>query len=211
MPKKIKIKEVHVRNPLNLSNLYSFHKDLDSFQKHLIKAINNDDFEFISMPDTDDYALYHPNHNGKVSFSVTNFMLHEMAHLVEIDKERYLLPDFGLGKTTFKNKSFNKNSIIRATAREERVVGIETVIRYGDKPNVMKNMSRVNRNETWQYLFNMHGYPNRKFQNIEQVKDWAFNIFQTATQTWSRDKIEYEFFKRVEVLRNNLHTKSKAA
>lgn len=184
------------------------HYFLDPFIRHLLSVMDNDDFLFFGYAcDFPGFAGYHPNYNGKiyVAYSLPS-LFHEIAHLVEIDNERYLLPDFGLGGKATPSQRLNKKFMIKASAREERVIAIQKVINCGNNPEVNKSMSIVNQNPFYQELFNKVGFPFNKFQNFNEVKDWAFHIFEKATKVWTRDKIEFEFFKRVEVLRNNIHT-----
>ncbi len=184
-----------------------------AFEKHLLSAMDNDDFVFFNFIETyPGFLGYHPNYNGKI-YIAEGFpnLWHEISHLVEIDEERFMVKDFGLGGRPTDKQFNNKKFMIKMTAREERVVGIGKVISMGNNPNVTKEMSKVNYNPCLFRKFNELGFPIFKFKNIEEVKEWGFHVMKTATETWTQDKIEHIFFKRIETLRNNLHKSIKIA
>lgn len=190
----------------SFKEVVSRHAD-SAFEKHLLSAMDNDDCVFFNFIETyPGFLGYHPNYNGKI-YLAEGFpnLWHEISHLIEIDEERFMIPDFGLGKAPNKSQQQNKKYLINVLAREERVAGIEHIIHFNNLDFSAKRYQPIY-NSTWTGWFNDAGYPNFKFKNHKEVKDWGTHVFETSAKNWTRDKIEHIFFKRIEALRNNLHS-----
>lgn len=128
---------------------------------------------------------------------------HEISHIIEMtDFDRLIKDDLGLGwdhplDEWFKNK--NSSIRIKAAARECRVKAIESFFCKSQYTN-----NRVLNNNWYERIL----YPlvkNESFGRFKSTKDideWLQTIFATTQKKWSIDRIQYEWKRRVDYIRD---------
>lgn len=188
-------------------------KNCTGVSKRILEKLNSDDFRFIdfggdiSYPDGKE-VFFSTNFSGKIVFCAKfPNIFHEIAHFIEINKERYLLDNYGLG---LKESFYNPNLIFKKfdlmTKREERVCAIQSVISNQERG------SKIIGNNLWANRFKLwFGNPDCPFNTIEEVKAFYKNYYESFKATLVPEQLEAEFNKRIEHLLFNLRNSIKIA
>lgn len=133
--------------------------------------------------------------------------LHEIAHIVEMNKlGRLLLPDLGMKAPGKFAKSKRPHAYFTAAAREVRVRTIETLL-FGVAPR--ENGERILLPH-WRSSDNILGgkLPFGRFKSDADIEAWFISIRDTTTKNWNKDRIETEWNRRVEYIRNWQETRA---
>lgn len=131
---------------------------------------------------------------------------HEVAHMVEMNNFRRLLKhDWGM--KNFSNSNPSNKEFFAALSREIRVRAISLVLR-----GVEKNCSH---DDTSYNIFkNIHYWdpevkariPFGKFKTFKDVQEWMEHLRDTTIAHWSLDRIESEWFRRMDFISNWMET-----
>jgi hypothetical protein len=124
-------------------------------------------------------------------------LAHELAHMIEIKRERVILDDFGL-KT--KNNNVNEEDLpICGIARENRVRTIQGII---NNPEV-RNKTLCESNKNWKAAaeYNVKNNINFKFSNMNQVYEWERSIIDSTKNKYTKDYIYEQFKIRADYIR----------
>lgn len=187
--------------------------DKTGIAKRILEKLNSDEFRFIhfggdvSYPDGRE-IFFSTNFNGKIVFCKTlPNIYHEIAHFIEINKERYLLDNYGIGlKESFSNPNLTFKKFDLMTKREERVCAIQSVIgNQGRGSKVAGNNLWIDKFKTW------FGKEDCPFNTIEEVKNFYKNYYDNFYSTLVPEQLEAEFNKRIDHLLFNLRNSIKVA
>ena len=189
------------------------YNDQSKINHRIIAKLNNDNIRFQRMANdiSDDFVGYCPNYKGNIIFTVNlPNIFHELSHFIEVDKDRHLIKDFGLGgKEKFYDKNLTAKNLDIYTKREERVCAIQGLIGgYGRGAKVG--------NTRWLDRFKEIGAIGTKsscmFKTIEEAKDFYTNYHNEYFKTLNSKQIESEFNRRFDQILYNLkNTNSIAA
>lgn len=172
------------------------------FAKHLLlKADRFYYYDGIKAPD-DNFGLYFPR-KDKIFFPIKfPIEAHEIAHMIEMPSlNRLLVKDWGLTYDAF--SLLNKKFLV-AFIRETRVRAIQTVIDDGSSNcDILKN---IEWRDEIKYRLDLNPSLG-KFTSFDQVKQWADSLKDKTIAHWNKDRIEFEWTKRVEFISNWMETK----
>lgn len=166
------------------ANSFSLDKET-GIARRILEKLNSDEFRFIdfggdiSYPDGTN-VIFSTNFNGKIVFCKTfPNIFHEIAHFIEIDKERYLLDNYGLGgRESFFNPNLTFKKFDLMTKREERVCAIQSVISNQERG------SKIIGNNFWVDKFKIwFGKEDCPFNTIEEVKAFYKNYYESFKVT----------------------------
>jgi hypothetical protein len=184
----------------------------DGICKRITEKLNSDEFRFIRLsgevtfPDGKD-VIFSTNFNGKIVFcTMLPNIYHEIAHIIEIDKGRYLLDNFGLGgKESFSDPALTFKKFDLMTRREERVCAIQSIISNQDRGSKLKNSA-------WLEKFKPFlGKPDCPFYTVEEVKVFYKNYYEDFYSSLVPEQLEAEFYKRIDHILFNLRNSIKLA
>ncbi|MCZ2224807.1 MAG: hypothetical protein LC122_14390 [Chitinophagales bacterium] len=141
---------------------------------------------------------YSPNYKNNILIGFCRpAITHEIGHLVELDDiSRIFKKDFGIPYAPEKFIRSSAKGFFCALAREQRVYSLEDIM------NNAKSRSKFE-NPMWEFMA-ADRCPFGKFTKIEQVKDWLQSIIQQTFTNWDRDRIEFEWFRRLGMLKEKL-------
>lgn len=193
------------------ANTFSLN-DKTGISRRILEKLNSDEFRFIlfggdiSYPDGKE-VFFSTNFNGKIVFcKVLPDIFYEIAHFIEIDKERYLLDNYGLGlRESFSNPNLTFKKFDLMTKREERVCAIQSVIGTQDRGSKIGNNAWADKFKLW---FGKEYCP---FNTIEEVKTFYKNYYESFKATLVPEQLEAEFNKRIDHLLFNLRNSIKVA
>lgn len=193
------------------ANSFSLDKET-GIARRILEKLNSDEFRFIdfggdiSYPDGTN-VIFSTNFNGKIVFSkILPNIYHEIAHFIEVDKERYLLDNYGLGgRESFFNPNLTFKKFDLMTKREERVCAIQSVIGNQGRGSKLENNVWTDKFKLWL------GNPDCPFNTIEEVKTFYKNYYESFKATLVLEQLEAEFNKRIDHLLFNLRNSIKVA
>jgi hypothetical protein len=137
---------------------------------------------------------------------------HEIAHWVEMkDENRWLLPNWGIPTKSFIHPhrfiGGTREGEVAALSREMRVMAIqahmESFLVEKDPGQMRERMTRW-ADEAFLKDFQL---PFGKLKERQDIRNWAGQIWQTTFNAWNLDRIEFEFKKRIEMVKNFMETK----
>lgn len=158
----------------------------------------------------DDFAGFHPNYSSndfknKIIFCDNLPAIeHDFAHFVEVDKNRYTQPDFGLGMSKDFRENKSKKVFYNSSLREERVCAIQRLI-LGEKEVVFENIKLV-RNSAFQDKFKKLGCVGDVYKTLEEFQQVCYQEAINTFNSWSLDKVEEVFKYRINKLYENLYS-----
>jgi hypothetical protein len=120
---------------------------------------------------------------------------HQISHMVEMyncNKERLLLPDWGL--VSFIKKKPSPKGLLASMVRETRVRAIQSYID--------KNYHPVNKNSAFDDWISEY-LPLGRFHDKKSIDEWIEKIRQTTFSRWSLDRIETDWNSSIEYIENN--------
>lgn len=161
----------------------SFVNDLISFDSR-IELYNYNNERFAYLPSKDKILI---PAGGLPRLS------HEIAHMVEIKKERCILPDWGFGAFG----KLSKKNIFAKLSREIRVLAIERHIRQTAKDGIHLLKHNISWNNNIQ-----QSLPFGRFKNMQDVETWASLLDSKTFSHWSLDRIKYEWSIRLKYIQN---------
>lgn len=126
-------------------------------------------------------------------------MSHEISHMVEINENRLLLPDFGM--KMFNMKTVKPCPLFSAFIRETRVIAIERHISHSDK-------NRLN-NPVWIDMAEKR-LPFGRFKTKKDIEEYTIALDEKTYKSWSKDRIEAIWIKNLAIIQNSME-QSKAA
>lgn len=183
-----------LRPEVNKSESFkSFHIDFlkkirageNKFLIHLFKDDSN-----IILTGYADSVRYNPSYFDNIiipSFSLS-CLAHEIAHLVEIEQNRIFKINYGFDLITEYPHNLSKK--YAALEREQRVKVIEKII-LSENPRTYRN-----NNFHWRFC-------GGKFNTHEEVTDWLDGVINYTIANWWQDKIEFEWFNRISLLKEH--------
>lgn len=217
---KIKSNPVKCSNPIQLSaKLKSEHNDAldylnekifpsNKFMEHLLSNLDgislythmfssglDDDFEKVISKDL---IAYCPNFIGNILLPIQfPRITHEIGHMVEInDLKRIFKNDWGQKRLT---KYAKKVSWFAALAREQRVYTLEKIMGFESAYEL-----RSDANNAWKMTSD-------KFKTQAETDAWLYRIVEKTRSEWNKDRIEHEWVKRINMLREANSTTVKIA
>ncbi len=139
------------------------------------------------------FIAYHPNINGNIMLPLQfPRITHEIGHMVEInDIKRIFKNDWGQKRLTQYSKTGSK---FAALAREQRVFTLEKIMGH-ENPNEL----RSDANTAWRMTSD-------KFKTQAETDAWLYRIVEKTRAEWNKDRIEHEWFKRINMLREANNT-----
>lgn len=181
------------------------YNDLSRIDHRIIAKLNNDNIRFqrIGNDISDDFVGYSPNYKGHIVFTIgLPNIFHEIAHFIEVDKDRYLIKDFGLGgRESFFDKNLTAKKLDLFTKREERVCAIQGIIGKIQKGPKVDNTMWLDR---FKEIGAIGTASHCLFKTIEEAKQFYTNYHNNYVKTINIEQIEFEFNKRLDVVLNNL-------
>lgn len=183
------------------------YNDMSKISNRIIAKLNNDNIRFQRMVDdiSSDFVAYCPNYKGHIIFTVNlPNIFHEIAHFIEVNKDRYLIKDFGLGgKERFFDKNLTAKNLDLFTKREERVCAIQKILNNDDPYKGPK----VN-NTMWLDRFKQIGAIGTEnhclFKTFEEAKQFYIDYHNNYLKTINVEQIEFKFNKRLDIVLNSL-------
>jgi hypothetical protein len=141
---------------------------------------------------------YSPNFNGNILLPLQfPRITHEIGHMVEInDIKRIFKNDWGQKMLT---KYHSTSSQFAALAREQRVYTLEKIMGF-ESPYEL----RSDANHGWKMTSD-------KFKTQVETNAWLYRIVEKTRADWNKDRIEHEWFKRINMLREANNTTIKLA
>jgi hypothetical protein len=127
---------------------------------------------------------------------------HEIAHMVEANEDRALLPDWGL-PLFVKWERIKTSSIVAAIARETRVRAIQHHInnRKGKESDIS-----LNENPVWSNMM-LPRLPYGRFRTEYDLVQWVDDLHVKTYVAWSFDRVEVEWNKRTDRMLDWMETK----
>lgn len=119
---------------------------------------------------------------------------HEIAHAVEMrNKDRWLLPDWGLAFGTKWNDNITPRIMFASMAREIRVRAIQLHM-FPDKLNDAQStaVNILNNEYAWGHWARMM-VPFGRFRCYQDVWDWAADLREKTYKAWSLERIAHEW------------------
>lgn len=131
---------------------------------------------------------------------------HEIAHMVEMSNiNRIILPDWGIAShlnTKWDVKDIKMSSLIAAASREARVRAIQS------------HFSGFPHYPMWKHPVWGHDVedrlkkePFRRLKSFQDYKDWIDDLQMKTFNAWSPERIESEWIKRLNFIRDWMETK----
>lgn len=117
---------------------------------------------------------------------------HEIGHMVETKFERIFLKDWGMLANTSSNK---KHISVASLSREQRVVALEGIMTDNFDVKKLRRYS----NPRW----NLYEQGNPFFTSKKHQDEWVDNITEYMFKHWNKDRIESEWFRRINVLKQD--------
>lgn len=189
------------------------YNDQYKINHRIIAKLNNDNIRFQRMANdiSDDFVGYCPNYKGRIIFTISlPNIFHELSHFIEVDKNRHLIKDFGLGgKEKFFDKNLTAKNLDIYTKREERVCAIQSVISNTSIGPKVKNTRWLDR---FKEIGAIGTESNCMFKTLEEAKNFYTNYHNEYLKTLNSEQIESEFNRRFDQILYNLkNTNSIAA
>lgn len=137
---------------------------------------------------------------------------HEIAHALEMtNKNRWLLPDWGLGFGNKWDNGMTASKLFSSMSREIRVRAIQLRMmpakELSNKDSTLVNI--LNNDFAWGYwarTFTPYG----RFKNAKDVRAWADDLRERTYNAWSLDRIRHEWNVRLVHMQNWMETKEAA-
>lgn len=148
------------------------------------------------------YTSYIPKKNLIIIATTLPSITHEISHMVEMnDFSRLIKDDWGLWNN-INNPS--AKALICSIAREVRVRAIETHINTArTSKNLIGNAGGINLS-----IRDLNKLlPYGKFKNQKEIEVWALDMFEKTQKDWNKDRIHFEWSKRIDYIRNWQETK----
>jgi hypothetical protein len=128
---------------------------------------------------------------------------HEIAHMVEANENKVLLPDWGL--PLFKKWHRIKTaSIVSAMARETRVRAIQLHVENAQGKESDRSLAD---NPVWIDNMLLPRLPYGRFKTRKDIEEWVDDIHVKTYCAWDFDRVEVEWNKRTNTLLNWMETK----
>lgn len=147
---------------------------------------------------------YYPTKHTIYITSTFPHIAHEIAHMVEMkDINRCLLPDWGIvvqGKT----ENMSDKLLLAGYTRELKVRAIQELI-Y-DNPQKEWNDKLIWRNPYWIEEI-LKRAPLGRFRTEEDIIEWRNDLQYKTFNHWNRDRIKFEWNKRIEFLSDWMETR----
>lgn len=161
--------------------------------------------KFVRMFDLDD-QYYIPRKD--VIIFPCQFMRiedHDLAHMVEMNNfHRLLKPDWGM--KTFSDNSPSNSEFFAALSREIRVRAISLVLRRIEKNHKRGDTSYdIFGNSYWEEGAKLR-VPFGRFKTFKDVQEWAEHLRDRTLSHWNLDRIESEWFRRMDFISNWMET-----
>lgn len=130
---------------------------------------------------------------------------HEIAHFVELSNiNRLLLPDFDFSLGISSN---NPKNAMAVYTRELRVRAIQRHMRVDYKE--YKDIQHIQNEFIFKEM--KDSLPFGRFKNEKELIDWSINLHDRTFNAWNKDRIEFEFNRRADFIRNWMETPDKVA
>ncbi len=161
--------------------------------------------KFVPMLDLD--GQYYIPRKDFIIFPCQLFQIedHDLAHMVEMNNfQRLLKPDWGM--KTFSDHSPSNKGFFAALSREIRVRTISLILRGREKDHDPADTSYIIFNNSYWRAESESRIPFGKFKSFKDVQEWAEYLRDTTLSHWSLDRIESEWFRRMDFISNWMET-----
>src|SRR5271170_5694175 len=123
---------------------------------------------------------------------------HEIAHMVEINESKMLLPDWGL--RIYRLEKETPSAIVAGMARESRVRGIQShFFQHTEARRGSRTGNSLSNNGIWSWGLSKH-LPYGKFKTVKDIDNWLDDLFEKTREAWCVDKIEALWNKRADIV-----------
>lgn len=121
-------------------------------------------------------------------------MMHQLAHIIEMEDNNKLLKDnFGLPVFFLHDeKKPSDEALLKAFVRESKVRGIQR--HFGDKPKYFLDYEKPS-------------FPFAKFESYSEFTDWQLKIMQTSYYEYSEEKILAKLKEKLDFIQSKLNNK----
>lgn len=164
------------------------HKELPAFVGHLLGMEPRIRLH-VFYDDLDNKPGYFPTHQHLyMTYGFPN-AAHEISHTVEMETpERWIQPDWGFKHDTHFLERASKSGLFVAAEREARVRGIQSLL--------SSDVRSVTNNIYWLDKLAI-ALPYKHFSSLEEVKQWLDGVHLQTMTSWSLDRIEDAWKKRL--------------